>query len=242
MRELLPHGRPLRILDAGCGAGVMVARLRSRGSVTGIDFSGPAIELARGLVPDATFHVGDVTALDVHERFDAVCAFDVLEHIPSADRPGVLRALRERLEDQGLLILSTPHPGHIRHMRATRPELLQIVDEEVELGELIVQLEELGLELAHYRTYDIEFPGQYQLAVFRAPPDRQGPAAMDRGLQRRIWLTTNVVARPVRRAAAALHAWRHGAPEGAKLLLRARPPAVRVATERRDGDVQPEER
>ena len=47
------EGSGLRLLDVGCGAGVMTSHLTRYGEVTGTDFSSSAIELARRIVPEA---------------------------------------------------------------------------------------------------------------------------------------------------------------------------------------------
>ena len=56
-----------RVLDAGCGTGIPVTRrLVDCGfEVTGIDISSRMIQLARANVPEATFQVGDMAALQL---------------------------------------------------------------------------------------------------------------------------------------------------------------------------------
>src|SRR6266508_1983864 len=75
MDEILTARRGLRILDVGCGAGVMTNHLRRYGDVTGVDFSGAAIAAARvftarrfGRRP--TFHAGSLEALPNDASFD----------------------------------------------------------------------------------------------------------------------------------------------------------------------------
>ena len=82
------------ILDVCCGTGYLAGLLTARGyAVTGIDASSAMIEHARASVPAAEFHVGDAAAFQLPGRFDAaVCTFDSLNHILSAD--GLEAALR----------------------------------------------------------------------------------------------------------------------------------------------------
>src|SRR5689334_14515127 len=88
IREMLHGRRGLKIADIGCGAGVMTAFLRRYGDVVGVDFSGPALELARRLVPGALFVDGTLETLSERERFDVITLFDVLEHIPQVEHAG----------------------------------------------------------------------------------------------------------------------------------------------------------
>ena len=86
----LPTGA--HILDAGCGAGVPVAKAVVEDprhmSVTGVDISQRQIELAKKLVPSdrATFLCSDMASMDFEkESFDAICAFFSVFHLPRRD-------------------------------------------------------------------------------------------------------------------------------------------------------------
>jgi magnesium-protoporphyrin O-methyltransferase len=98
-----------RILDAGCGSGVVSFELIARGAdVVGIDLSAQMIAHARQRAHDleashgrfkgsVTFHSGDM--LDPrHGRFDAVVAMDVLIHYRPDDAVRVIHTLAERLD------------------------------------------------------------------------------------------------------------------------------------------------
>jgi SAM-dependent methyltransferase len=102
----LPDGA--RVLDAGCGAGVPVARrLAARFHVTGVDISAAQIELARGLVPQATFIQADMTALAFPDAsFDAICSFYAIIHVPREEHPALLRTFHRLLVPGGLLLAS----------------------------------------------------------------------------------------------------------------------------------------
>ena len=67
----------------------MTRWLAERYAVTGVDVSARQLELARRLVPAATFVKGDMTALDFEpETFDAVVAFHSIIHVPRDRAPG----------------------------------------------------------------------------------------------------------------------------------------------------------
>ncbi|GAB4554551.1 MAG: hypothetical protein Tsb0013_17210 [Phycisphaerales bacterium] len=104
------------VLDAGCGNGdvsIAIAR-RTGASVVGVDLQQERIARARSSVlgrpcgATVRFCVGDVTdpsswhMEDLPARYDVVVLSNVLEHID--DRPGLLRALRERFDPVRVLI------------------------------------------------------------------------------------------------------------------------------------------
>ena len=203
--------RGLRILDVGCGAGVMTDALTPYGQVTGTDFSVPAISLARVMVPAADFHAGPLDQLPAQETFDLVTLFDVVEHVPVHARAAFFDDLRKRVRPGGRLLMSSPHPAFTRWLHEERPELLQVVDEPVDLVDLIALGRGLGLELGRYETFDVELSGpQYQLAEFVSPGSAGGGAARSRSLERRLRVHANPAARVLRRARLGLRISRVG--------------------------------
>jgi 2-polyprenyl-3-methyl-5-hydroxy-6-metoxy-1,4-benzoquinol methylase len=108
--ELLrQHGvvPPASILDAGCGWGVTLEYLESLGyRVTGLDISRRALEALddgrrRLIVADLTQDIPEHA-----ERFDAVLALDVIEHID--DDEAAVRRLGQLTNPSGVLVLSVP--------------------------------------------------------------------------------------------------------------------------------------
>ncbi|GAB2889031.1 class I SAM-dependent methyltransferase [Streptomyces mayteni] len=101
-----------RILDAGCGAGVLSAALRDRGAVvTGIDGSAGMLALARRrLGDDADLRVVDLSdPLPFADgAFDDVVASLVLHYLE--DWGPTLAEMRRVLRPDGRLIASVHHP------------------------------------------------------------------------------------------------------------------------------------
>ena len=102
---------PCRLLDVGCGAGLASEALARRGhTVLGLDAAPQTLDAARrhaeGQDLALTYRLGTTGDL-VREgqRFDAVTALEVIEHVP--DQPGFLRDLAALLEPEGLLFVST---------------------------------------------------------------------------------------------------------------------------------------
>ena len=109
-----------RVLDAGCGAGVPVARaLAARHEVLGVDISPVQVALARESVPEATFQTGDISALDLADAsFDAVVCYYAIIHVPREDHERTLAGFRRVLVPGGLLLVcmgSGDDPGSIEH-------------------------------------------------------------------------------------------------------------------------------
>ena len=95
MLELLAPKPGERILDLGCGDGVLTKKIADIGcDVVAVDSSAVFIESARTL--GLTAHVVDAVALPYREEFDAVFSNAVLHWIKRADEmiAGVHRSLR----------------------------------------------------------------------------------------------------------------------------------------------------
>ena len=108
---LLPHLKPgLRVLDFGCGPGTIsvgLAKAVEPGEVHGIDMEESQIGLARAAAQagghaNATFHVGDVTALPFEDdSFDVAHCHAVLMHVP--DTKAALAEVKRVLKPGGII-------------------------------------------------------------------------------------------------------------------------------------------
>ncbi len=105
-------GRSSRILDAGCGPGRVGGELARRGhTVVGVDIDPYLIEVARQDHPDATWVVGDLSALDlaasgVPEPFDVlVCAGNVLGFLAPGTLAPALAGMRAHLVPGGRAVI-----------------------------------------------------------------------------------------------------------------------------------------
>jgi SAM-dependent methyltransferase len=102
--DLLAIAPGERVLDVGCGSGVvtreMARRVAPGGLAVGLDASAALVNVARelaaqqGMGRSVTWRVGDARALPfADETFDAVLAVTVLSHVPGAER-GVSEMVR----------------------------------------------------------------------------------------------------------------------------------------------------
>jgi len=96
---MLPRGS--RVLDAGCGTGRVGAHLAAAGhDVTGVDLDPHLVAAAQEDHPGPRWLQGDLTELDLPERFDAViCAGNVMTFVAPDTRVEILRRLRLHLAE-----------------------------------------------------------------------------------------------------------------------------------------------
>lgn len=102
-----------RILDVGCGFGILVAQGQQRGKdIIGLDTSASMIEGSRDYLRSQNIDPEKVQLTTVEqlieqgESFDVIIMIDVLEHIE--DAKGFLKLVETLLNPGGRLILSVP--------------------------------------------------------------------------------------------------------------------------------------
>lgn len=98
-----------RLLDVGCGGGLLAEALAARGaSVTAIDLAPAMIATARMHAAQSKlaidYRVADAATL-TDAPFDAVCCMEMLEHV--ADPAAFLGVLRQRVRPGGSVFVST---------------------------------------------------------------------------------------------------------------------------------------
>lgn len=103
---------PLKLLDAGCGDGVLLKILTSLEGfkVYGIDYNPLRVDRARKNAPRAIVEQGDLRSFDFKDNyFDVIVMSQVLEHIQ--EDVAVLKSLARILKENGILILGVPNEG-----------------------------------------------------------------------------------------------------------------------------------
>jgi SAM-dependent methyltransferase len=106
--------RGARLLEVGCGTGILLQEAWSRGwRADAVELSVELAAMARKKNPEATVTIGDIQDQEpAGTHYDAVISLDVLEHVLS---PMIMiENCRELLKPGGLLLLQTPNTCSLR--------------------------------------------------------------------------------------------------------------------------------
>lgn len=103
-KQIQNLGQGARILDAGCGEGILVEEFRHQGfQIEGIDLNYESEIVQLGSVLDLPYR---------QASFDAVLLLDVFEHLTYAEQPKALSEIHRILRGGGHLIASIPNLAH----------------------------------------------------------------------------------------------------------------------------------
>lgn len=132
--SVLRNGRPVRVLDAGCGTGGMLAWFQDRVGaerVTGIDISEHALRFCRDRRLDRLTQASITRLPFPSGSFDVVVCLDVIQHLPRDGSDVVaLRECYRVLSPGGLLYLRTnvDMSGQTMQQREVAPGALSTDD------------------------------------------------------------------------------------------------------------------
>ena len=145
-------GRPIRVLDAGSGDGLLslpIAERHPDWTLVGMDFSDSLLAAARERagnrhLPNLTFQKADLTRRLPDSGFDAVIALECLSEIPE-DR-SALAAMAEALAPGGLFVAQVPEESWKPVLPGSSPIWRHEVRHGYGAGELVGALGDAGLE------------------------------------------------------------------------------------------------
>lgn len=145
-----------RIIDLGCGAGQLTARIAETGAVvTGIDRSPEMIAQARANFPKLDFRVGEATAFSVIDPVDAVFSNAVLHWVREAR--AAAQCVARALKPGGRFVLEMGGRGNVQRLLDTVLEVAGTVEIPwffPSLGEYATVLESAGLEVRMAELFD----------------------------------------------------------------------------------------
>ena len=154
------HGR--RVLDVGCGNGLLTKKLCEQGAiVTGADASETMLALARENCPEAAYLCVDATRLTVDEPFDAVFSNAVFHWIDDEKQDALLSRVRAALKSGGVLACefggfgcaATVHAA-LGHALEKRGRAYQVAFYFPTIGQYVPRMEAHGLRLTDAQLFD----------------------------------------------------------------------------------------
>ncbi|HOZ83478.1 MAG TPA: class I SAM-dependent methyltransferase [Bacteroidia bacterium] len=151
------------LLEIGCGVGTLsnfLATQVSSGSIDAVDISPASIEYAKkkySEVKNLSFHVSDMTDFKINKKFDFILFPDVLEHIPVEAHDNIFKTISGLVHANSQVAINLPDPRSIRWLAKNKPELLQIIDQDIEANVLIDKMYSNGFFLFTMETYCLYF-------------------------------------------------------------------------------------
>jgi SAM-dependent methyltransferase len=151
--ERFADGRPLRVLDAGAGEGLLATALGRRHpdwTVAAVDLSDEALALGRRLAeerhaPNVRFEHADVTKPLGRAVYDAVAALECLLEIDEDE--AALASFADALRPGGLFVAHVPERSWRPVLRSSRPTWKLEVRHGYGRDEIVSLLERAGLEV-----------------------------------------------------------------------------------------------
>lgn len=114
LKDAVPSGRPLRLLDVGCGHGLIHPALQSAGlplQITGIDVAASVVEIARRNNPLVAYDTYDGASLPYsNATFDAAVTITVMHHVPPEQWDSFLAEMKRVVRPGGIIAVFEHNP------------------------------------------------------------------------------------------------------------------------------------
>jgi 2-polyprenyl-3-methyl-5-hydroxy-6-metoxy-1,4-benzoquinol methylase len=166
---------PVKILDAGCGDGMLTFSLSRRykdAIITGVDFDADLfgnckLILSRTGQSNISFRQADLVSLNGKAEYDLIICIDVLEHIQ--DDQQALKNLFAALNDEGVAIIHVPrnhklNKYYLGGSSFQRRQSDHVRDEYIE-EEIVSKIEAAGFKIMEKR-YTFGFFGSVSRELF----------------------------------------------------------------------------
>ncbi len=174
LKNYIPRGKNVTVVDFGCGAGKVleeIKKINPRAKLVGLDVSQRALRSAQKTLPNATFCEiadGERFPLD-NNTADFVFSSEVIEHV--YDTENAVSEISRILKPGGNLLLTTPHHGFLKnllitlfafdkHFNPTGPHVRFFSKKT-----LLNLLKKYGLEIERYGYYGRFYPISHSIFV-----------------------------------------------------------------------------
>lgn len=104
IQSIVPKGK---LLEIGCGQGILLNELKKYYDVMGCDISQSAVNQAAKLVGEKQAYVFNAEKENIEGIYDIIVAIDLLEHLINPQRCVI--KMRNALKKGGVLIISVPN-------------------------------------------------------------------------------------------------------------------------------------
>jgi len=159
------------VLEIGCGIGCLtylLSRKIKHGKIEATDISPKSISYARQFLskPNLTFTASNILEYTpIHQPFDLILLFDVLEHIPIEDHRLLFSKICSWMHHDSKLLINLPNPEYIIYDKKNNPDILQEVDQPISTEHLATVLTESSLVIDYFETYGVWMKNDYQFLV-----------------------------------------------------------------------------
>jgi len=101
------------LLEIGCGTGYVLKGLSTLKyiNLSGSDIHVEAIKLAKQKLPNINFFQSDISSVNTNQKYDIVCAFDIIEHIDSDTL--AIENIYKYLNKNGIFLLTVPQHKYL---------------------------------------------------------------------------------------------------------------------------------
>lgn len=106
VKNNISKGRPLKILNVGVATGASSEMLMRHGEVSSLEYEQDCIDFIKGKVPIDVIQGSILELPFAKDRFDLVCAFDVLEHVD--DHQLAVHELKRVCNGGGSVFITVP--------------------------------------------------------------------------------------------------------------------------------------
>ncbi|MCO5260596.1 MAG: class I SAM-dependent methyltransferase [Crocinitomicaceae bacterium] len=164
------------VLEIGCGIGTvssLIINHCSEGQFLGCDISPESIRFANEKYgsKNVKFIVDDMSQFTSSTLFDFVVFPDVLEHIPVEQHSKIFENISKVCKSDAKVLINIPHLNATEWYRKHKPEVLQIIDQELSLQDLLNNVYPHGFYLHSIIPYAIHThnPCYFSIVLLKNP-------------------------------------------------------------------------